>query len=95
MSCHNQRTHLFLLSCAYKQLLEFADRQTAMSPHSNWSVWFVLFHDVVYYENIVFQNLPMSRHLCLAVCCLECQYFQCFSWSSLHFSSPNTIITTL
>ena len=37
----------------------------------------------------------MSRHLCLAVCCLECQYFQCFSWSSLHFSSPNTTITTL
>lgn len=39
--------------------------------------------------------LPISRHLCLAVCCLECQYFQCFSWSSLHFSSPNTTITTL
>lgn len=37
----------------------------------------------------------MSRHRCLAVCCLVCQYFQCFSWSSLHFSSPNTTITTL
>lgn len=37
----------------------------------------------------------MSKHLCLAVCCLECQYFQCFSWSSRHFSSPNTTITTL
>lgn len=38
---------------------------------------------------------PISIHLCLAVCCLECQYFQCLSWSSLLFSSPNTTITTL
>lgn len=41
------------------------------------------------------KSSPISMHLCLAVCCLECQYFQCLSWSSLVFSSPNTTITTL
>lgn len=40
-------------------------------------------------------SLPMSMHLCLAVCCLECQYFQCLSWSSLVLSSANTTIITL
>lgn len=71
--------------------------------------WSKLFSDKVYSCIVIFQlcheenmgpeiignSLPMSMHLCLAVCCLECQYFQCLSWSSLHFSSPNTTITTL
>lgn len=39
--------------------------------------------------------VPMSMHLCLAVCCRECQYFQCLSWSSLLLSSANTTMITL
>lgn len=38
---------------------------------------------------------PMSRTLCLAVCCRECQYFQYFSCSSLFLSSLKTTMTTL
>lgn len=40
-------------------------------------------------------NLPMSRTLCFAVCCRECQYFQYFSCSSRFLSSLKTTITTL
>lgn len=40
-------------------------------------------------------NLPMSRTLCFAVCCRECQYFQYLSCSSLFLSSLKTTITTL
>lgn len=40
-------------------------------------------------------NSPMSRTLCLAVCCRECQYFQYFSCSSRFLSSLKTTITTL
>lgn len=38
---------------------------------------------------------PMSMQRCLAVCCLECQYFQCLSWSSRVLSSANTTMMTL
>lgn len=41
------------------------------------------------------KSLPISIHLCLAVCCLECQYFQWRSWSSLLLSSANTTMITL
>ena len=37
----------------------------------------------------------MSRTLCFAVCCRECQYFQYFSCSSRFLSSLKTTITTL
>lgn len=40
-------------------------------------------------------SLPMSRTLCFAVCCRECQYFQYFSCSSRFLSSLKTTITTL
>ena len=40
-------------------------------------------------------SLPMSIHLCFAVCCRECQYFQCLSWSSLLLSSAKTTMITL
>lgn len=41
------------------------------------------------------KSSPMSRTLCLAVCWRECQYFQFFSCSSLHLSSPKTTMITL
>lgn len=43
----------------------------------------------------IFLHSPMSRTLCLAVCCRECQYFQYFSCSSLFLSSLKTTMTTL
>lgn len=56
--------------------------------HDNMSVYLRPHRDVKV-------NLPMSRTLCFAVCCRECQYFQYFSCSSRFLSSLKTTITTL